>query len=153
MLGSVRRMRASSLESCAQGGWWRLNRWAQLEGDAAVRKMALNVGRRPSWGEGAEVTVEAHLLHSYPDDFYGRHLRVLVSGFLRCPHCGAIAQPPCPRLRCRPGAVHACKQGALHALHACGTLCTVSVRMDQGDQRGPTAPLPAVHCLLESRVG
>ena len=59
------------------------HRWAQLEGEAEVRKMALNVGRRPSWGEGADVTVEAHVMHAYGADFYGRHLRVLVSGFLR----------------------------------------------------------------------
>ena len=45
--------------------------------------MALNVGRRPSWGAGADVTVEAHILHAFAGDFYGKRLRVVVSGYLR----------------------------------------------------------------------
>jgi riboflavin kinase len=60
--------------------------WARLEGDSAPRKAVLNVGVRPTFaGEpgGGRPTVEVHLLHAFPQPFYGRRLRVLCLGFLR----------------------------------------------------------------------
>jgi hypothetical protein len=45
----------------------------------------MNIGRRPSVGDGTDVTVEAHILHGFAAaDFRGRTLRVVVSGFIRC---------------------------------------------------------------------
>jgi riboflavin kinase len=59
--------------------------WARLEGDHVPRKAVLNVGVCPTFSaaQPAETTVEVHLLHSYPSDFYGARLRVLVLGFIR----------------------------------------------------------------------
>ena len=59
--------------------------WARLEGDLAPRKAVLNVGLRPTFEAETppETTVEVHLLHPFPADFYGARLRVLVLGFIR----------------------------------------------------------------------
>ena len=98
--------------------------------------MALNVGRRPSWGEGADVTVEAHILHGYPEDFYGRHLRVLVSGFLRCPHAHQRRLRAHAPAACHSWAVHARKQAGASPSSVCmSILFALSGRMDQLQHR------------------
>ncbi len=38
--------------------------------------------RNPFYGNKSK-TVEPHLLHSFPEDFYGQELRLVVSGYLR----------------------------------------------------------------------
>ncbi|KAL4447549.1 hypothetical protein ABPG75_004768 [Micractinium tetrahymenae] len=65
--------------------------WAQLdvdsswpEADRQVQKMVMNIGRRPTFGdEEPELSVEAHIMHRYSQDFYGQPLRLLVLGFIR----------------------------------------------------------------------
>ena len=50
-----------------------------------MHKAAVNIGRRPTVdAAGADITVEAHLLHAFAGDFYGRRLRVVLCG---CAHC------------------------------------------------------------------
>lgn len=49
-----------------------------------MHKAAVNIGRRPTVdAAGADITVEAHLLHTFAGDFYGRQLRVVLSGYVR----------------------------------------------------------------------
>jgi riboflavin kinase len=49
-----------------------------------VHKAVVNVGRRPTVdAAGAAVTIEAHLLHRFAGDFYGRRLAVVLSGYVR----------------------------------------------------------------------
>jgi riboflavin kinase len=52
--------------------------------DSVVHKMVLNIGKRPTVQDGAGITVEAHILHAFAADFYGRDLRLVVTGYLRC---------------------------------------------------------------------
>lgn len=65
--------------------------WAQLdvddswpEADRQVHKMVMNIGRRPTFGDKEpELSVEAHIMHRYSQDFYGQPLRLLALGFIR----------------------------------------------------------------------
>ena len=59
--------------------------WAQVAG-GPVHKMAMNVGRRPTVEAGnaeAALSVELHVLHDFPADFYGENMRAAVVGYLR----------------------------------------------------------------------
>ena len=50
-----------------------------------MHKAAVNIGRRPTVdAAGADITVEAHLLHAFAGDFYGRRLRVVLCGCACC---------------------------------------------------------------------
>lgn len=80
---------AQQLQQLPQGVYFG---WAQLDppegwpaADAAVHKMVMNVGRRPTVNTGDEAsTVEVHILHKYSqEEFYGAGLRVVVAGFVR----------------------------------------------------------------------
>lgn len=79
---------SAQLASLPQGVYFG---WAQLcappgspPADARPHKMVMNVGRRPTVNAGDEApTVEAHILHAYAGDFYGRTLRVAALGYLR----------------------------------------------------------------------
>ena len=51
--------------------------------DGDVHPMVLNLGQRPTFADGDGLSVEAHLLHTFGADFYGREVRALVLGFLR----------------------------------------------------------------------
>eukprot|EP00899_Mesostigma_viride_P016102 jgi/Mesvir1/24493/Mv21849-RA.1 len=51
-------------------------------GDLDVHEMVLNIGDRPTFA-GQGISVEAHILHKYANDFYGRHLKVMLLGFVR----------------------------------------------------------------------
>ncbi|GJP36494.1 hypothetical protein CLOM_g7719 [Closterium sp. NIES-68] len=53
------------------------------QGEPQVFKMVLNVGRRPTFVDGDDVTVEVHILSSFEDDFYGEELQVAVVGYIR----------------------------------------------------------------------
>ncbi|KAK9852120.1 hypothetical protein WJX84_006392 [Apatococcus fuscideae] len=43
----------------------------------------VNIGQRPTYGDSPAISIEAHVLHSFPSDFYGRHMRVTLKGFIR----------------------------------------------------------------------
>lgn len=65
--------------------------WAQVDpppgappADSRVHRMVMNVGRRPTLdADGASLSVELHLLHSFSADFYGARMRAVALGFLR----------------------------------------------------------------------
>lgn len=67
--------------------------WAQLvtpegwpQADAALHKVVLNIGSRPTVNAGGEAdTVECYILHDFQggQEFYGCHLRVVAVGYLR----------------------------------------------------------------------
>ena len=49
-----------------------------------MHKTVLNIGRRPSIEDGEQRTVELHILHKFAQDFYGKRLKVVLLGFVRC---------------------------------------------------------------------
>ena len=51
--------------------------------DALPHPCVLNVGARPTFADGDDVSVEVHVLHSYGEDFHGRRLAVAAGGFIR----------------------------------------------------------------------
>lgn len=57
--------------------------WASLRG--FVHKCVANVGFSPTFvdAQNREKTVEAHLLHSFEDDFYDEPLALVLLAFLR----------------------------------------------------------------------
>ena len=66
--------------------------WAQLqtEGesvleDRSVHKMVMNIGKRPTFvkDNGPDISVEAHVMHKYQGDFYGKKMKVILVGYLR----------------------------------------------------------------------
>ena len=46
-------------------------------------KTVLNIGKRPSLEDGEQRTVELHVMHVYPTDFYGQQLKAVLLGFIR----------------------------------------------------------------------
>lgn len=57
--------------------------WAALKGEPGVHKMVMNIGKRPTFADGAGDTVEVHVMHDFGRQFYGEELRVVVVGFIR----------------------------------------------------------------------
>lgn len=45
--------------------------------------MVLNIGKRPTFADSEELSVEAHILHEYRDDFHGSTVKLLILGFIR----------------------------------------------------------------------
>lgn len=56
--------------------------WAQVEG-YPVMKCCLSIGWNPFFKDVKEKTVEPHIIHEFPELFYGKDLRVLVAAYLR----------------------------------------------------------------------
>ncbi|PRW60354.1 riboflavin kinase isoform B [Chlorella sorokiniana] len=65
--------------------------WAQLdvddswpEADRQVHKMVMNIGKAPTFGDAEpKLSVEAHIMHRYSQDFYGQPLRLVALGYIR----------------------------------------------------------------------
>jgi len=63
--------------------------WAKLKRDAEWRECVLNVGKRPTFIDGAGTTIEVHVMGTsdlkpqYDQDFYGEVMSVDVCGFIR----------------------------------------------------------------------
>ncbi|CAH2054483.1 unnamed protein product, partial [Iphiclides podalirius] len=55
--------------------------WAQVDFQT-VHKMVANVGWCPFY-QNKEMSVEAHVMHKFDNDFYGSHLKICVIGYLR----------------------------------------------------------------------
>ncbi|BES88185.1 riboflavin kinase [Nesidiocoris tenuis] len=55
--------------------------WASID-HGLVHKMVMSVGWNPFYN-GKEKTMEVHILHEFPDQFYGAHMRVCVLKYLR----------------------------------------------------------------------
>lgn len=47
------------------------------------QKVVVNVGERPSFEDGTDLTIEAHVIDCETDDFYGEEMRVVLLGFVR----------------------------------------------------------------------
>lgn len=71
----------SKLEGLAKGVYYG---WAQVPDlDVGVYNMVMNIGDRPTFVDGAGLSVEVHILNDFGTDFYGKRMRVLVLGFIR----------------------------------------------------------------------
>jgi len=58
--------------------------WANID-SGEVYEMAMSVGWNPFF-KNTKKTIEVHLIHKFPSDFYGAHMRVIALGFIR-PMC------------------------------------------------------------------
>lgn len=56
--------------------------WAKVEADPTIYKMVMSVGWNPFF-QNKEKTVEPYLIAEFAEDFYGKHLSVLATGFIR----------------------------------------------------------------------
>ncbi|KAK9796262.1 hypothetical protein WJX73_007319 [Symbiochloris irregularis] len=56
--------------------------WASIGASSAVYQMAMSVGWNPFY-KNEKKTAEPWLLHTFPEDFYGEELRLMVCGFIR----------------------------------------------------------------------
>lgn len=55
--------------------------FAQVD-DGPVHKMVTSIGRNPYYGN-RDKTIEPHILHTFPEDFYGANMRLVITGFIR----------------------------------------------------------------------
>lgn len=55
--------------------------WAQVEA-GPVYPMVMSIGWNPHY-QNKERSMETHILHVFPEDFYGAELRVCVAGYIR----------------------------------------------------------------------
>ena len=65
-------------------GWARV--WGMDSGrDGDVHKMVMNIGKRPTFvkDNSLDLSVEVHVMHPFASDFYGKHIKALVVGYLR----------------------------------------------------------------------
>ncbi|EOR04886.1 hypothetical protein E3P92_00197 [Wallemia ichthyophaga] len=58
--------------------------WAKVDGveNAQVHPMAMSVGWNPYY-KNEKLTAEVHIMHNYDMDFYGKNMRVIVTGYVR----------------------------------------------------------------------
>merc|ERR1712062_467335 len=65
---------------------WVLFGWAQIVGSPydsqTVHKAVFSIGNNPYF-KNAGVTLECHILHDFPEDFYGADLKVVIVGKMR----------------------------------------------------------------------
>jgi len=55
--------------------------WAQID-QSPVYPMVVSIGWNPFYNNEKR-TIETHVLHDFAEDFYGRQLRVAITGFIR----------------------------------------------------------------------
>ena len=61
-------------------------RWAKIVDGLSeeIYAAVLNLGTCPTMkGEDEEISLEAHLVHSFEEEFYGKTLKIAILGFLR----------------------------------------------------------------------
>lgn len=56
--------------------------FARIEDDSHVYDMVMSVGWNPYYKNTVR-SVEVHIIHKFEEDFYGKHLKVIVTGFIR----------------------------------------------------------------------
>jgi len=56
--------------------------WTQLEEDTTIRKAVVSIGWNPYY-DNSKKSVETHVMHTYPAQFYGKWLKVLICGYIR----------------------------------------------------------------------
>ncbi|XP_050463309.1 riboflavin kinase [Cataglyphis hispanica] len=54
--------------------------WASLHGQ--VYKMVTSIGWNPYY-KNEKKSMEVHLLHKFPNDFYGAEIKVIIAGYIR----------------------------------------------------------------------
>ncbi|EFN69796.1 Riboflavin kinase [Camponotus floridanus] len=54
--------------------------WASLHGQ--VYKMVTSIGWNPYY-KNEKKSMEVHLLHKFHDDFYGKQIKVIITGYIR----------------------------------------------------------------------
>ncbi|KAL6422712.1 hypothetical protein ACFW04_010741 [Cataglyphis niger] len=54
--------------------------WASLHGQ--VYKMVTSIGWNPYY-KNEKKSMEVHLLHKFPNDFYGEEIKVIIAGYIR----------------------------------------------------------------------
>ncbi|KAL0118571.1 hypothetical protein PUN28_009321 [Cardiocondyla obscurior] len=54
--------------------------WASLRGE--VYKMVASIGWNPYY-KNEKKSLEVHLIHTFPEDFYGEELKVIITGYIR----------------------------------------------------------------------
>lgn len=55
--------------------------WAKLDNDP-VEKMVMSIGWNPYY-KNTKRSMETHILKKYSEDLYDRHLRVIITGYIR----------------------------------------------------------------------
>jgi len=55
--------------------------WAMID-VGPIYPMVVSIGWNPFYNNEKR-TIETHVLHEFKEDFYGRHLRVAITGFIR----------------------------------------------------------------------
>lgn len=76
----------SGLKRGVYFGWAKVNfkdKARSRELGTAPRKVVVNVGQRPSFEDGTDVTIEVHVIGEVVEDFYGEEMRVVLLGFIR----------------------------------------------------------------------
>ncbi|GES75397.1 riboflavin kinase [Rhizophagus clarus] len=56
--------------------------WAQVGNDHTVYPMVMSLGWNPYFKNEKRIA-EVHIMHTFPEDFYGVELRVVVLGYIR----------------------------------------------------------------------
>jgi len=76
-----------SLKKGVYFGWAKVNFKDKRLGESFgkhPRKVVVNVGERPSFEDGTNVTIEVHIMdYAEAEDFYGEEMRVILLGFIR----------------------------------------------------------------------
>ncbi|KAK2587950.1 hypothetical protein KPH14_004036 [Odynerus spinipes] len=54
--------------------------WVALERN--IYKMVASIGWNPFF-KNEKKTIEVHILHTFPDDFYGKEIKVIITGYIR----------------------------------------------------------------------
>ncbi|XP_003384469.1 PREDICTED: riboflavin kinase-like [Amphimedon queenslandica] len=55
--------------------------WAKVD-NGPVHKMVMSIGWNPQY-QNTKKSMETHILHDFPEDFYGADLQVCITGFIR----------------------------------------------------------------------
>ncbi|XP_071098245.1 riboflavin kinase-like [Haliotis cracherodii] len=55
--------------------------WANVDG-GDVHKMCMSVGWNPYY-KNTKKTMETHIMHQFPEDFYGSRLKIVMVGYIR----------------------------------------------------------------------
>ena len=54
-------------------------------GSGPIEALAVvNIGQRPTYGDSPAISIEAHVLHKFQQDFYGKNMRLDLQGYIRC---------------------------------------------------------------------
>lgn len=55
--------------------------WARI-GNGTTHKMVMSIGLNPFY-DNKERSMETHVMHTFPEQFYGQHMKVFITGYIR----------------------------------------------------------------------